>query len=1096
MVLTLVFSLILIHLPSTHLAGLGKLPLCPKPEQSFPCICSKTSLESPLDVTCISGNLATIGLPLKVHFRDQSKPIKKLVVKDGHIGHLHGPLFTGLNGPESLFIVNSSVDSISMHAFSHLNSTLTSLTLINNMLTKVPSDAISSLNLTSLDLTGNKIVTLASKSFPGTNVSTSLTSVNISNNEITKIESSALSPLSSLELLDLSFNLLTKLERNQFRGLKKLKTLDLSNNQFISFDRSDFTELLTLTSLNISNNGNLTKLPQSIFARNAQLQVIDLSGNSFKEVDAYILRGVRFLKKFFANHNSIESIAKRAFSTNTRIRVIDLSHNKLTVIPADMFNGLSQLDTVDISHNLVKTIEANAFVKVFKIQIDLSHNELTVIPRHAFVEAMNITKLDLSHNKLVRIHNEAFSDSDITDLYLQHNSFTNSSLIPLANLTSLSHLNVSYNNLTSINRKSFGLGHNVKLYSTAVIDLSHNKITEVSGSIFEKFWALRFLNMSHNSLRRLGFGAFGNLPTLLEMDIRNNRLSNVNSGAISGLVSLKNLLLSNNVLESVPTVSVALNDMDLSNNSITQVSCSAFPMINSLLRLNLKNNSLDSLSSDSFCNLLTLRYLDLSGNKMVSLDSVAPSLQRLASLQYLDLSNNKIGPVNSSNALGTLATLFDLNLSGNLIDHISPYAFNGLLQLLSLNLSTNSLKTVPTNSLTGLVSLRTLDLSYNSIGRIENRTNSFFEDLLSLETLNLRGNRISFLTSKSLPSSQWIPYKLKKVDLSRNQIESLVTSVGFTTIESLYLNNNHIRNLAPGVVGNFTNLRTLDLSNNKLTSVAKYSFTPKTNDSTYLEDLNLSNNLIEEILPGEISKLAQSLRVLDLSGNRLLNSWPSHDLAILVSRGARVLLHGNPLPCNCKSKVSMDIVKSNIPNISPELAKNLTIDFDVNNENSDRFILAGKAIPQYAKLFNPTLEDWNSINCTNSDSTTYQLSNLDEEDLDCSTEQSKSLTTSSVVIRGVHWARGLSSHLKVGWFVRDSSKDIAKFKVELAEETLENQPGSRFESLELPYTERDFTFEGLDFAKGHKICLKSYNSHSKELKTYKPNCVSIPPKRL
>lgn len=1095
--LVLTFAICLALLPLTVLvSAISKIPLCPKPAQSYPCICSKSTLESPLDITCISGSLATIGLPLKVHFRDANKPIKRIAIQDAQMKHLHGPIFTGLHGPESLMIVNSSVDSIASRTFSDLSSTLSTLILTNNLLTQVPTDAIAPLNLTSLDLTGNQISLLSSKSFPSTNVSSSLNSLNISHNQISKIEAAALSSLASLETLDLSFNSLTKLERNQFRGLKKLKSLDLSSNRFSTFDRSDFTELLTLTSLNISNNGNLTKLPQSIFARNAQLQMVDLSGNSFKEVDAYFLRGVRFLRKFIASRNLIDSIAKRAFSTNTRIRVIDLSYNKLTVVPADMFNGLSLLESIDLSHNLLKTIEANAFVKVFKIQIDLSYNQLSVIPRHAFVEAMNITKLDLSHNQLTRIHNEAFSDSDVTDLYLQYNSFTNSSLIPLANLTSLSHLNVSHNNLTSINRKSFNMNHNIKLYQAAVIDLSYNRISEVSGSIFEKFWALRYLNMSHNSLRRLGFGAFGNLPTLLEMDLRNNRLTNVNSGAISGLISLKNLLLSNNLLDSMPTVSVALTDLDLTNNSITQVPCSAFPMLNSLLRINLKNNSLESLSSDSFCNLLTLRFLDLSGNKFPNLDAVAPSLQRLSSLQYLDLSDNRITAINSSNAMGSLPTLFDLNLAHNLVDHISPYAFNGLLQLLSLNLSANSLRTVPPNSLTGLVSLRTLDLSHNSIGRIENRTNSFFEDLLSLETLNLRGNRISFLTSKSLPSSQWIPYKLKHIDLSRNQIESLVTSVGFGTLETIDLNYNHIRNLSPGVIGNFSNIRMLNLSHNKLTSVVKNSLSPLTNEATSLEQLNLSFNLIEEVQTGELSKLAQSLRFLDLSGNRLLYSWPSHDLAVLVSKGARVLLHDNPLPCDCKTRTSLDIVKSNIPNISPELAKNLTLDFDVNNEDSGRFLLAARAIPSSAASFNPTFEDWNSIACINPDSSSIPLAYLSEENLSCTSDQLNLLVSNEVSIRGAHWIKGLAADLRVVWFVRDTGKDVAKFKIELFEESQSDKPSNRYESREMSYTERDFTFRELDYSKRHKVCIKSYDSHSNEWKTFVPNCLSIAPKVL
>lgn len=1088
-------QLILLIFVST-VSCVSKLPLCPKPESSFPCICSKSTLESPLDVICLSGNLATVGLPLKSHYRDVTRPIKRLIIKDANIFNLHGPLFDQLNGPESLSIVNSSISSINSLVFSPLISTLKSVELSYNNLTAIPNDAIAPLNVTYLDLTSNNIKIITSKSFPSTNFSSNLNCLNVSHNEINKIESTGLAPLVNLETLNLSYNHLAKLERNQFRSLKKLKILDLSHNKFNSFDRSDFTDLLTMTHLDISYNGNLTKLPQSIFARNAQLQVLDISGNSFKEVDAYTLRGVRFLKKFFASNNAIESIAKRAFSTNTRIKVVDLSHNQLTTVPGEMFSGFSQLDSLDLSHNRISTVEPKAFLQLFRIEINLSHNNLSVIPRNAFVEVMNISTLDLSHNRLTRIHNEAFSESDVCNLYLQNNAFVNSSYIPLGNLTGLTNFNVSFNNLTSINRKSFGLTQNVKLYQTAVIDLSFNRINEISGSMFEKFWALRYLNISNNSLKRLGFGAFGNLPTLLEMDLRNNQLKNVNSGAISGLISLKNLLLANNVLESMPTVSVALTDIDVSNNSIKSISCSAFPMINALLKIDLSNNSLESLSSDSFCNLLTLRYLDLSFNNFSSLDALYPPLQKLSSLQYLNVSFNTLQSINTSNAFGTLPTLFDLNLSHNRIQNIAPYAFNGLLQLLALNLSSNQLKTVPVNSMAGLVSLQTLDLSNNSIARVENRTNSFFEDLLSLEQLFLRGNRISFLTPKSLPSSQWIPYKLKHLDISHNRVESLVTSVGFTTLESINLKSNHVRNLSPGVIGNCSNLKYLDLSHNKLTTIGKNHLSPLKGASSQLERLNLSSNLIDSIESSEISALVKSLRVLDLSKNRLASSWPSHQFASLVNRGARILFNGNSLPCDCQSKINLETVRSGLPNISPQLASKLTIDFDVNNDDTGRFLEAAKAIPSSSDKLNPSMSDWLALTCIKDDSRDIKLAYLDDSELACTEEQIKTVATGEVSVRAVHWVKGFPHKMRIIWFVRDASKDIGKFKIEITQIAPDDGAVEKFESLEVPYTEREYTFENIDYFKNHKICLKTYDSLSREYKTPPGNCVEMPAKVL
>lgn len=63
----------------------------------------------------------------------------------------------------------------------------------------------------------------------------------------------------------------------------------------------------------------------------------------------------------------------------------------------------------------------------------------------------------------------------------------------------------------------------------------------------------------------------------------------------------------------------------------------------------------------------------------------------------------------------------------------SKKAFDGLLQLLTLNISQNAITTIPTEAFFGLVSLRKMDLSGNFLEKLDNRTNSIFEDCLSLQ---------------------------------------------------------------------------------------------------------------------------------------------------------------------------------------------------------------------------------------------------------------------------------------------------------------------------------------------------------------------------
>jgi len=1074
----------------------SSLPRCPPPLQTYPCLCTKKSLESAVNVYCRTGNAATLSLPLKEVYAKDDLAIEQLVVQFSNISHLSSPLFWGLRGVSILSVEDSQVKSVSHDAFHSLNTSLRVLSLKSNLLEGIPNESLSVLNLTTLDVSHN-YVTALSTSFPAS--LHSLSSLNVSHNNISRLDSSALSSLPSLEEVDLSHNSLAKLERSAFRGLKKVKLLDLSFNSIASFDRNDFSEMLSLFTLKLSGqrsaSGGLSKLPQSIFSRTAQLSTIDLSFNSFKEVDAYLTRGVRFLRKFLASHNEISSVAKRAFSTNTRLRVIDLSHNRLQSLSTEMFMSLQYLESLDLSHNLIKSIEPGALQSIPKVDINLSHNEVSFIPRHAFVEIGNISCLDLSHNNLSVIDPEAFLDSDVTQLLLSHNKFSNLTLLPIGNLTGLRVLNISHNEISAVTRKSFGIRHNVKLYEVSVIDLSHNRIREVSGSVFEKFWALRSLNFSHNDLKRLGFGSFGSLPTILHVDLSHNQLRDM-GGSVSGLLSLKVLDVRHNRLQSIPTLSAALQTLELENNAIDQVSCSSFPSINSLLSLSLKNNSISMLESDSFCNLFTLRSLDLSYNRLSNLEEVSPALSKLASLQSLDLSHNSIANISSSSALGTLPTLFDINFSRNGLSYIHPYALNGLLQLLSLNLSGNALGAIDFDAWKGLVSLQVLDLSDNSLTRIENRSNCMFEDLLSLRRLYLSGNRLSFLTSKSIPSSPWVPYKVNFVDFSHNHLESISTSSGFHAVQELLLHHNHIRSLVPGIFGNMSSLKVLDLSHNRIATLPLGSFSVlNSSDDSTIESLNLSSNYIASIEEKELS-LLPALQSLDLSGNRLSSSWPERELSHLVRRGVEVNLTGNPFPCTCESRARIDAVRRNIQRISPSVAKSLTFNHDVNTYDDESGVNVSAMISSL-QLTNHARILWNSLTCLDdARGGSVSLTSLSSQDLDCqsSSLQSSPILEGDLFIRGSHWVRGVTPpSLQIVWIIVNENEDIGSFRVELQE--LKNSSASRFQSVDIPFTEREYTFRGVNPRRQHRICLKTFDTRGKERPFFPHNSCIISPIR-
>ena len=173
--------------------------------------------------------------------------------------------------------------------------------------------------------------------------------------------------------------------------------------------------------------------------------------------------------------------------------------------------------------------------------------------------------------------------------------------------------------------------------------------------------------------------------------------------------------------------------------------------------------------------LASLSSLDLSGN----LISDVTALGSAPLWHHLDLSRNSISDVT---ALGSLTSLeYRLDLSDNLISDVT--ALGSLASLSSLDLSGNSISDV--TALGGLASLDSLDLSGNSISDV-----TALGSLASLDSLDLSGNLISDVTALGSLTSLW-----SHLDLSNNTISDVTALGSLTSLWSLDLGNNSIENV-------------------------------------------------------------------------------------------------------------------------------------------------------------------------------------------------------------------------------------------------------------------------------------------------------------
>ncbi|RXN07673.1 tsukushin-like isoform X2 [Labeo rohita] len=211
---------------------------------------------------------------------------------------------------------------------------------------------------------------------------------------------------------------------------------------------------------------------------------------------------------------------------------------------------------------------------------------------------------------------------------------------------------------------------------------------------------------------------------------------------------------------------------------------------------------------------------------------------------HLDLSLNSITSISDSMLSGPgYTTLVSLDLSSNLISHVSPKAFSKLRYLETLDLSNNALEDLGDGCFTGLP-LVELDLS-------ENRFKEF-----SLDVFTTRPQDVPIM-----------------VDLSRN----LLTSV------------------SKKMPGHPLNIKSLMLAGNRLKTVPMLNGIP-------LQYLNLDGNLISSIEEGAFDSMTELVH-LSLSGlTELTLIQPVCELcsSVKASRATKFVAEGSRLQLSCE----------------------------------------------------------------------------------------------------------------------------------------------------------------------------------------------------
>ena len=236
-----------------------------------------------------------------------------------------------------------------------------------------------------------------------------------------------------------------------------------------------------------------------------------------------------------------------------------------------------------------------------------------------------------------------------------------------------------------------------------------------------------------------------------------------------------------------------------------------------------------------------------------------------------------------------LADIYELSLRNKgITGALNAGDFNGLSSLEGINLSHNELTHFEENTFAGLTSLQILTLGGNQLTGLHK---SIFDDLGKLEILALDNNQ-----------------------LAPDALESRHFAALSEELESLVLTNNQLTELPDDVFDGLTELTTLYLEGNGLTTLKDSSDNVIFADSTKLTELFLDNNQLSS-LPDDVFDGLTELRWLTLHENPFA-SLPDGVFEGLTKLGKLTLPDGMRLPISLE-KIAPNHVRMVAPKGAP-----------------------------------------------------------------------------------------------------------------------------------------------------------------------------------
>ncbi|XP_029905632.1 toll-like receptor 4 [Myripristis murdjan] len=502
----------------------------------------------------------------------------------------------------------------------------------------------------------------------------------------------------------------------------------------------------------------LPSLNQSFFPQLLDLKHLDLTRCQIHHIDENAFQHVRGIATLILTGNPIAYTSNSTFSELHQLQRLVLVDTGLFSIADVRMCHMTNLQELNVGTNRLLSISIPACFSKFKDfrKLDLHANNISVIRRdHTAVlgRMQNNITIILSRNPILHIETGAFRNIYLQELELR-NAFVS--------------CNASKDGLKAL------VGLTVeKLVLGRYYGDRASRVDDVHGSLA----GLCLINFKEINLRQKEWT--GRILPLFDC-MSNATKVTINQGRTSFMESIqlrktKELIITKSDIRVMPTEQLShhhtLEKLTITESKNPIVFDYGFCDMPSLKYVDVSNNQLVTKKSWQllFQETPNIQYLNMSFNSEANFDF--KGLQGFRNLEVLDFHRTKISCVREYVDMTDLNRLqyLDLSYTGSTFTH--PLSFQGLGNLRVLKMSSSLfLGDVLKHLFVNLTQLEMLDVSFSSIEHLPLES---FGNLKQLTQLIASGNKlmsVDFLTNPSLLS-------LIRLDAAENHISAIPDNV-------------------------------------------------------------------------------------------------------------------------------------------------------------------------------------------------------------------------------------------------------------------------------------------------------------------------------